>query len=328
MDRSFLFEAAFLDERDFYFFSKDYNAFFKYDIDNSNVVFLGNIPEYSFDSSRLCGDIHKYKDELWLVPFCGNELWKYKLNKKEWSSFDIFNNKEQHKFWDSLLYNNMIIMFGHSYHGIVIYNIDENTHKIIKIPELEQHKTFFGVNSVLIDNVVYLACCCCPKVIKLNLNTFQYSIISLDYGNGFMGIAYDGEYFYLSCTEDNLGKMYKLNYDFSVIEEKDALNVTPFGIVANNNEVIWGSYLGAKSGVYKEEAKQYIHKNYSYIKKRNNKIVIQDESGLIQLYDGINAQNINIRFNRESVKDSFRNYKSYTLNESDEYSLSVFLDSI
>jgi hypothetical protein len=186
-------------ENKIYFASREMNMVYSLDLDSHIIDVLESPPEERTFQSGLYGNIVYICGKLVLVPFNAEKIWIYDLSEGSWHGIALGEiGKKPYKFLGAAVYDEYVYMLGYHYLGIIRLNIHTSTIEIIKLPYKECGDGLFFIDCIKKDEWLYTPVMLENKVLKLNLGTGEYKMISVgDSKNRYVGIGWDGEWFWL-----------------------------------------------------------------------------------------------------------------------------------
>ena len=198
-----------------YFFSSDYNLFFKSEISTGKISIIGSIPEENIFTGQLCSKLIHYKNFIYFAPMHAGKIWRYCIDDRSWKNYE-FPKMEYFRgiyaFCQVVLYNDKLFFFGCRYPAIVILNLNTEDMTLCESVYTEHlralsenmMKAFFVREGVCLNDYMYMASCLDNTVLKFNMNNFEYEYVSLgDDKSNFSGIGYDGSNFYIAPRNKN-----------------------------------------------------------------------------------------------------------------------------
>lgn len=197
-------------EKYIWFFDNEKNVLCEVEKNTGSITILLELDIYSNNSYS---GINKVNDRLILTPWSAENILVYDLLAKTAFYIDLAEVtvwRKQiynpiYKFWNSFIYKNCVYMLGFSYPSIIKLNV--NTFEIEYINEgvdflenrIKENDYGYFVNSVLIDNVVWISCGCSDVMIKFSLEDFKFEFFELNLSVGGLGVFIcDGDYFWIS----------------------------------------------------------------------------------------------------------------------------------
>ncbi len=197
-------------DRKVLFVARDMNLICELDLDRGITDILGNIPSERIMMQRAVSKIDIWKNEIIFVPLNSDKIMIYNTEKQEWSDIAVDAKCERLKFFQTILFEDVLFLFGSLYPSII--KLDLITKQLTyyeemfnELPEdfVEKGKAFFRCDYATVGSKVYFATCCGNLVLEFDLRTTDYSWYSVgNTGNEYSGIAWDGEYFWLSPREN------------------------------------------------------------------------------------------------------------------------------
>lgn len=191
-----------------YFVSSDMNLVFSINMESDNLDIIGTIPSRSFVENELFGAISILKNKIVLAPYQEPDIWVYDLKNGNWTL--VPKKYIQHMGTGGVLqivnYGQLVFLIGASYPAIIKLDTETLEVQYIEKPFIDKQEkvkkvndAFFRSHFVVKNEWLYLASCIDNTVLKFNLQTDDYSWVSIgNYNYRFSGIATDGKNFWLS----------------------------------------------------------------------------------------------------------------------------------
>ena len=202
------------DENDIWFSWATANGVCRIDKVSGKAELLEYFEDYSWNQGNLYHSIQKAGDQIVFVPSLAEsiavyDVWQKKISYISLQAVDGTGRKETYpgiKFWSSILYGSFVYMFGYSYPAILKLNVETKEVKYLtdwvekiekRIVKTTDSRGYF-LEGTVFSHYAFIPCGCTNAVLKLNLLTDQTEVIDLDTSvDGFGGIAFDGEDFWL-----------------------------------------------------------------------------------------------------------------------------------
>lgn len=278
-----------------YFISSEFNLIYVLNLETNEFQLFDNLPQEKFMQNNLYGNIIYTSGEIFLIPACAENIWIYHIEKKAWNEVRLDENerKLQYKFLGAVLYQEYIYMLGHYYPGIMRLNINTKEIERIELPFLQtnngrEQDGYFNWDYVIKEDWLYLPLLNSNHVLKLNLRTEAYDLISIgNCRNQYSGIVWDGNYFWLPPRKntayvrwdgDNEVKEYSLPKEF---EKKQYYFGGAYVI---GNKVVFSGFreftLEFAPNMPKE-TRVLNRRNNFYKKIDNTTVILQDDKGNI-----------------------------------------------
>lgn len=201
-------EDAVLVNNTAYFFSRYWNALYAANLETSKIELVGPMPEEDILAVRLCAGIMYHKEKLILVPMTAKKIWIYDLKKNSWQGIErkYMANEDSHKeIFRAVEYKNNLFLIGSSYPAIIRMDLDNYGLEYWKEPYdflasvRNNNECYFRADHLLVNNQLFLASCLNSFVLRLNLDTFDFTWLQVgENGFRYSGITWDGENYWLS----------------------------------------------------------------------------------------------------------------------------------
>ena len=188
-----------------FFVAFEMNVVCSIDMQTGKVEVIGSIPEEDIFSKRVCIKIVSWNEELIFVPMNGKKVWFYHIRKKTWTSLHIKNDNIRRKIRQAFIYKDKLFMVGCHYPAIICVDLNSKLIQYIESPFKElssfykEEQGYFREDYVLRGDLLYFASFLTNKVLIFNLQDFKWKYITVGKAeNGYSGIAWDGNFFWLS----------------------------------------------------------------------------------------------------------------------------------
>ena len=188
-------------EDDYYFAALNYNGLYKYNYHENRLVFLGCIPGESISASHLYSKIVHLDGILYMAPMNAKEIALYDIKEDAFHKISLRNEQYRdvpQKFFGAIVYGNKIFMIPARYESVAVIENGQDTISYLdgwkeKFRTLDLGGELWVKNGYFIyDNYLYMALMTTNKIVKINLETYEESIISIDCINdGFVDAVKD-----------------------------------------------------------------------------------------------------------------------------------------
>lgn len=292
-------------ERDdnLYFFAENINALCEMELKTGKVSIIGSIPEENIVSKRLCAKMISWNEELILAPMNAEKIWRFNLKDHTWKGIKRKTYNEDGtlgEIYQAVLYNNEVFFIGCFYPAVIVLNLLDNRieyleepYEFLKEEQKENEDCFFRVDYAKVKNDLYMASCVSNVVMKLDMDTHKIQMIEVgDPGNRYVGIAWDGTYFWLAprlrtsvvrwdgeseCEEVPLPAGYKGN------------TMLFSGVVSTDEGIVFPARFGECGLIIKDSEKMDFEEfagKYSFYKKCDSgRIVSFDDRGCLRIIE-------------------------------------------
>lgn len=291
-------------ERKIYFVPDNINLICKVDLESCKAEIIGYIPEGNILSQCSYNKIICWQDNLVLLPSNAGKVCVFSLLTGNCHGISLRGyERYEHKIFQGILQDDIIYMIDCSIPAIFKLNLQTEYSEIIEKPflALKQKKKnitdiCFRSDCVIQDHKLYMASCVDNSVMEFDLITEQVKFLAVgNQDNRYSGIAWNGEYFWLSpryntpivrWKKSGEVQEYPLPYD----KKKDSAFL---GTVALNNGIFFpGKYNYSLFIPYGTVVNiETIYKGYYFYKKYDNDIVVSlDKAGIWKIEGRINKE--------------------------------------
>jgi len=213
-----LFETFTVHENVLYFTEYRFNAVFSYNLLTDQMRLIAVLEAEKDEGKRLFGEIIYDKDCLYLIPFMAKNMYKIDLANKNTVSICVKQSEVKCAkglsccaFSSAHLYDDSIYMFSSLtptvmeykiYSGEIVYYDNwwnENDYILC-----ENEKAFFR-KTYIHQNCIYAPLCKTNAVLIMNITDKLINVIKIgSRNNGFSGICFDGNVFWLSPRRNGM----------------------------------------------------------------------------------------------------------------------------
>ncbi len=288
-------DAVIVDEY-IYLVSKKMPVLYRMDINTGEVSCAGILYNESISMKQASRKIVHWKNKLIIVPYNASNIYIYNLQTGEISDVGFSNWTEYgYMYVEAFAYDDKIIMIGAFAKNII--ELDLTNRKITVrnscFEEFETPKDMFCRSGYVVkDDNLYVALAVSNMVLKLNLKTWNHSVINVGNDNNrFSGIAYDGNQFWLASRRgkdifiwDGSRKFELLELPFEVPERK-----CDFGGVYYYDNHIWlhGFEAGYSAVIdpVKRRVDDFNDCRYAFFRNVGDEYIIgQDWNGMVHVF--------------------------------------------
>lgn len=206
-------------ENTIFYLLRDLNLVCKKKIDTGEMELYPGVPEGKAFGKQMASRIMIWEKELVFIPRSAKAIWISDMGLHNWKRIKYETAAEgMHKEYATLqafFYENRLYIIGSDYPAIMCLDSEKNLTYIREpyqrfMPGIDMMREFFFRKAFAIrKNIIYLASCRDNFVLKLWLDTYTYEWIEVGTkGNRYVGIAFDGEYFWLAprCNDSPIVK--------------------------------------------------------------------------------------------------------------------------
>lgn len=226
------YETAVIYNNKLWFTEMNCNEFYSYDMVTEELKLICKI-EFELEyKRRLFGCVVPYENYMFLIPFSAERIYKINIASGDIESVCLEIPKDDFsesylanaKYLSAHLYQNKIYLMPTSYPAIAELNCD--TGELIYHNEwIKDVKSRFGISgsvffrkTLLKDKFIYAPLCDANAVLKFNIITKQYQLITIGtQDNGYAAICYDGNEFWIAPRKS--GPIVKWNETVNEWEE-------------------------------------------------------------------------------------------------------------
>lgn len=206
------FNSWFREKNRAWFPSANFNGLIEIDLETIHTMFLAEFPIELKNNNRVVSGITKCGDTLVIAALDQKCLFCYDLSNHSMSKIDYDLPSSLTKYDGTHAYfraahsfKDKVYFFGHKYPIILMLDMSNKKVStiIVSLSEMERQsqnngEAFFTPGLQRGKNY-YAPCLCINAVVELDLENGNTSIIEIpNSGNGFSGIAFDGENFWFS----------------------------------------------------------------------------------------------------------------------------------
>lgn len=204
-------EALDVGENEIYAVGRELNVMFRLDLKSDSVKIMMDMPGEDRLVGRLYNGVCASGNMLMLIPYNARRVWYYRLEQKKWDSVDIGKYVDPElsgKFVGGYLSDGIAFLFGYRYKNILL--IDLNLQKIKELLDKKEEHSFWAQTPIIHNNRLYVVQRFRNEIVSINLHKIgEYEILKIDNTedparNGNVGIAFDGDYFYIIKHHGNL----------------------------------------------------------------------------------------------------------------------------
>jgi hypothetical protein len=296
MNITFTTEYAAKAGEKYYFVASEMNVVCSIDIKENKMEIVGCIPDEGIFTERVSIKIVVWNEELIFIPMNGKKIWFFHIAEKKWRSVSIKNEDIQRKVRQAFIYRERLFMIGCHYPAVVSIDLRTKEIEYIDAPYKavkNYYKKASGVgyfrhDCVIKEHLLYIASFITNKVLIFNLDNFEWKYITIGNSeNGFSGIAWDGEFFWLSPNNEPFvirwdGKKLYEKYSFSCQSKDEIVMFT--GVVSCGKNIIFPAKDAKYTLMFRKtngEEWVQIEKRYSFYNICNNEVIYGTTDGKI-----------------------------------------------
>lgn len=330
-----------------YFIAKDFNLICSLNMQTFDVETVGIVPESVSIKTDYMGCVTAYNGELYIGSADDRKVWIFNLKYKKWT--EINRKKYFHigsgGMLQSFVYGDYIYMVGSTYPAIMkIHSCTKNVVYIEK-PFVEKgtdlKDAYFRAQHMIDGSELLIPCCFDNTVLRFDLNTesYQWEKVGGE-KNGYSGICYDGENYYLSPRHNTPIVVWNRKKETKEIKLPSDYCYSRLyfgGCTQIGKEILFWSFETFESLRLLEKGKivERDFNKYCLVKKIDDCVVLQKESGLMEVYSGeMRLFSEQLEVDMDDVERMYNElgmslYKKESLcMEGDVFSLANFLEQI
>lgn len=284
----------------YYFVACEMNVICSIDFQAGSMEIIGSIPEEDVFLERVCIKIVAWNEELIFVPMNGRKVWFFHVKDRTWKPLEIRNDNIQRKIRQAFVYKNKLYMVGCHYPAIICVDLKTEHIQYVDAPFKEVRDVYqkrdmhgyFRHDCVLKGHLLYFASFITNKVLVFDLENFHWEYVTVgETNNGYSGIAWDGNYFWLAPNDKKCivrwdgGKLYwEYPLPFHGMNKK----IMFLGVVFWNGDIIFPAFrtdctlILHHADVERYEIKKEQYLFYTICDERN--IICGDKHGNIISY--------------------------------------------
>lgn len=192
-------ETAYMEGEKIYLFGSSFNLLYSYNINTKQMEIIGKIPKYKFISTQLIGRILKWRNKIILIPFLANELWIWDMGNRQWQEIGIEDASSYNMlFYQGFIHHDEVHMIGCYYPAIVRIDLntldlsyDRRIYDEIDSSGNKNDDIYFRTEYIKNDNIVFMGCCNLNKILKYNLDNYEYELVEVgNKNNDYEGITF------------------------------------------------------------------------------------------------------------------------------------------
>lgn len=253
---------------------RELNVMFRLDLKSNSVKMMMDMPEEDRLVGRLYNGVCIDENTLMLIPYNAKKVWYYQLEQKKWYSVDISRYVDPEltgKFVGGYLSDRIAILFGYHYKNILL--IDLRLQKTQELLDKNEEHSFWAQTPIFHNNRLYVVQRFKNEIVSIDLDKIgEFETLKMDNiedpaRNGNVGIAFDGDYFYILKHHGNL------IYKWKPFEKAHSIEIDKFfetdepffhGCVAYNSTLF----------LYSPKGKDYIYN----LDEQNRSLIMESKT--------------------------------------------------
>lgn len=240
VEESYIFTVACIENDTLWFVTDGTHILCRMDIKSHIVHFCCILPHPSKNIRQLIGAIVIDNNKVIMAPLEGEEYLIYNIKTGKLKTY-ICEMKESCKFYRAIQYKNKIFFISLYEAGLAEY--DTNSEEFVYHKEFQNEKqcevnginTWSSGDGYVYDNYIYIPLIQNNNILKINLDTYKFSFITLDnYGTGYNALAC----IHKDCwaIPKNGGIIKKCNYS---LEKQAGINQTKTYLFKESDRIVW-----------------------------------------------------------------------------------------
>lgn len=328
-------------ENTLFFVSAEMNLIFKYSLENDSISFI-DPPKENLTGKSLYGNIEVIDSDVYLIPFCANNLWKLCKNGK-WEEV-VFPDKSQKSqfLMGTIKYGNILYVLGYEKAKILKLDVNNNTIENITIGvegDVDIEIGCFGYDYEIVNEKIYLPVMCSNSIVEIDCNSDDIRVLDVPSRcRGYAGITYDGNGFWLAPRKGKyfvyVDALFEEIKEFKLPKEYKENEYYFGGALVNDNKICFTSFSGKNMEFYCDDPfdiKMYEPGIFYYKKLQNGGCIISENEGETYYIDvkGIKRtlqlsvdNNMKFRY----IKDNL--YMNPIIRESEDMGIDSFINMI
>ncbi len=321
-----------------FFVSSDMNLVLKYSLSKDEVILLPP-PKGNMFEMGLYGNVAAFDGCVYLVPFNYGNIWKYG-GENGWEEIPVPGSANKRRFLGAVLVEHYIYLLGFGRKEIYKFNIltyqitELNINNKLEVSEIGD-EGFLGSDYEIIDGRIFVPVMCANKILEIVPETDSINVINVpSRSNGYSGIIYDGDGFWLSPRKGRYFVHYLLNgkiEEYELPNEYKSDEMYFGGVYKEGNYIVFNAFNGKNLKFRAESPNEYETFEpsiYYYKKLKNNGKVLHERNGQTYYIDDNGDRKIlNLSMSRTDKLEYIGKYmdKKMILTETYFFSLSEYL---
>lgn len=291
-----------------WFCAQHFNGLFCIDLETKNIVQIGIFPGEAYCQERLSLSMKIVDKKIYFAPFQAKSIFIYDMESQQFSSIKIeeqYINDLLHPFFFGGIEEYENYLFILPAYSPTIMRIDTKTQEVIYISDwlekvegkiFNRDEVFARKQGIVVGNRLLVPFCNVNAVLELDCDTLKTQIHFLGAEEeGYSGIDYDGERFWLSPRESGDLKWCNSSFDttgrVSIRQDKMIKEQYAYaGVLCYNNRVLVFPEVEEKWLLdEKNKNVEIVDGKYSFVKKDKNilyyyerniaKLIVLDNKG-------------------------------------------------
>lgn len=210
------FESAKMEGEYLYFWNRMFNVLCRLNSESMQCEYVATDERYPIMTKRLYGSAEQVKSLVFFPPLSPDHYLVLDLNDNTVDYYAINVNEFIHtdsnyKFMTAQATDDYVCFVGTACACIVRVDVKTKKYTIFNDWSNEfrysifNNKDLFGSSLISEENTIIAPACYENKILEFNVSTGGWKVHSVpDYKKGFSGICFDGRYYWLLPSEDNI----------------------------------------------------------------------------------------------------------------------------
>ena len=238
-------------ENTLYFVSSEMNLIIKYSLEDDSISFM-DPPKENLMGKSLYGNIEVIGSDIYLIPFCANNLWKLCWDGT-WEEVVFPNKSPKNQFlMGTIKYGNILYVLGYEKAKILKLDMNNNTIENITIGvegDVDIEVGCFGYDYEIVNEKIYLPVMCSNSIVEIDCNSDDIRVLDVpSCCRGYAGIAYDGNGFWLAPRKGKyfvyVDALFEEIKEFKLPKEYKENEYYFGGALVNDNKICFTSFSG------------------------------------------------------------------------------------
>lgn len=294
-DKSLVFNNFIEEDGKIWFWATNYNALFQCSITGGIAKNVWGLAVCEDAAGSLYSKIVKFDNKIIGIPMLSDKILVYDTSTGDARMIPIpaqdWGNPytlERGRFWDGVVYDKYVFMIGFWSTKILKFDVVNEVvvdvldlYDEMDIPLIKRYLSF--KNAVLVNSRILIPAYTRNYVFILNPMNMQYEKLVIEKcGNGFSGIAYDGEDIWLSPRERGQFVQWRIQQNTVILHDNYP---TEFKLKESAN-ISCIEYCNGK--IYELP---YMANKVISLKKTVGKVIMQTEDAFNSYYEGLGTHN-------------------------------------
>lgn len=326
-------------ENTLYFVSSEMNLIFKYSLEDDSISFI-DPPKENLMGKSLYGNIEVIGSDIYLIPFCANNLWKL-CGDGIWEEVVFPNKSPKNQFlMGTIKYRDFLYVLGYEKAKILKIDIKTKNIKNISIDmDCNIENGCFGYDYEIVNEKIYLPAMCSNSIVEIDCNSDNIRGLNIpSCCHGYAGIAYDGNGFWLAPRKGKCfvyaDALFEEVKEFNLPEEYGENEYYFGGALVNDNRICFTSFSDKNMEFNCDnptDIRMYEPGIFYYKKLQNGGCIISENEGETYYIDSTGIKrtlqlrvenNVKLRYIKENL------YMNPIIHESKDMGLDSFINML